>query len=144
VAGDAGCVDFAPNRRSKFYKALLDALLPLQVVQVAHHGGNNAQFYNVLLNAQYATQAQPSRLLLSHATNDAHRPSDLFERFVAAVRKNVDNIQILFTSKPRDAYVQSYKTLIASAVGTPKPAGDVRLAFDGRIWIVEKHAIQVV
>jgi hypothetical protein len=54
VSGDAGCVDFAPRRGPKFHKTLLDALLPLHVIQVAHHGGNNAQFYNVLLSAQYA------------------------------------------------------------------------------------------
>jgi hypothetical protein len=143
VVGDAGCVDFKPGRPSKFYKALLDALLPLHVIQVAHHGGNNAQFYNVLLSAHYATQPAPSRLLLSHATNDAHRPSDLFERFVAAARKKVDNVQLLFTGRPRDAYVRNYKTLIAPPVGIPKAAGDIRLTFDGRSWTVEKHAVQV-
>jgi hypothetical protein len=95
------------------------------------------------LSAQYASQSESSRLLLSHATDDAHRPSDLFERFVAAARKNVDNVQILFTGRPRDSYVRNYKTLIAPPVGVPKPAGDIRLTFDGRNWTIEKHAIQV-
>jgi hypothetical protein len=143
VSGDAGCVDFALGRGSKFHKTLLDALLPLHVIQVAHYGGNNAQFYNVLLSAQYATQPEASRLLLSHATNDADRPSDLFAQFVAAARKSVDNVQVLFTSRPRDAYVRDYLTLIAPAIGAPKPAGDIRLVFDGRSWAVKKHAVQV-
>jgi hypothetical protein len=143
VSGDAGCVDFARRPGSKFHKTLLDALLPLHVIQVAHHGGYNAQFYNVLLNAQYATQPEASKLLLSHATDDADRPSDLFAQFVSAARKSVDNVQILFTGRPRDESVRDYRTLIALAIGTPKPAGDIRLVFDGRSWAVEKHAIQV-
>jgi beta-lactamase superfamily II metal-dependent hydrolase len=143
VSGDAGCVDFAPARSSRFYKSLLDVLLPLHVIQVAHHGGRNAQFYNVLLSAHYASQSAPSALLLSHATDDASRPSDLFSQFVAAVRKNVDNVQILFTSRPRRKFVRDYQTLIAPAVGVPKAAGDVRLAFDGQQWNVKKHSVQI-
>jgi beta-lactamase superfamily II metal-dependent hydrolase len=143
ISGDAGCVDFAPGRGSKFFKALLDALLPLHVVQVAHHGGNNAKFYNVLLSAQYASQPSTSALLLSHATNDPDRPSDLFGQFVAAVRKDADNVRIYFTGRPRDAFVKDYQALIAPTVGTPKPAGDIRLAYDGRRWLIEKHAVQV-
>jgi hypothetical protein len=141
ISGDAGCTDFAPRSRAKFYQALLDALLPLHVIQVAHHGGRNAQFYNVLLSAKFGTQTASSSLLLSHATNDRSRPSDLFARFVAAVRKDADNVQILFTGRPRDAFVKDYRSLIVKAVGPPKPAGDIRLGFDGSRWVVKKHAI---
>jgi hypothetical protein len=143
ISGDAGCVDFKPGRGSGFFKPLLDALLPLHVIQVAHHGGRNAQFYNALLSARYASQPAASKLLLSHATNDATRPSDLFGRFVAAIRKNVDNVEILFTGRPREAYVRDYRKLIASPVGTPQSAGDIRLEFDGRNWAVTKHAVEV-
>jgi hypothetical protein len=78
---------------------------------------------------------------LSHATDDAERPSDLFGQFVAAIRKNVDNVQILFTGHPRNAFVRDYKNLIAGPIGPSKPAGDARLVFDGQNWAVAKHAV---
>jgi hypothetical protein len=120
VSGDAGCVDFGPGRGSKFHKTLLDAL---HVIQVAHHGGRNAQFYNVFLNAKYATQPEASTLLLSHATDDADRPSDLFAQFLSAARKSVDNVQILFTARPRKEHVRDYRTLIAAAIAHPNRLG---------------------
>ena len=45
--------------------------------------------------------------------------------------------------RPRNAFVKDYQALIAPTVGTPKPAGDIRLAYDGRSWLIEKHAVQV-
>jgi hypothetical protein len=144
VSGDAGCVDFSPSRGNKFYKDLLNAPLPLHVIQVAHHGGNNAKFYNVLLKAKYDEQSAESFLLLSHASNDGHRPSDIFGQFVANLRKDVDNVQILFTGVPRKKYVKDFRTLIAQRTEPRMPAGDIRLSFDGHNWKVRKHAIEVL
>ncbi len=75
VSGDAGCVDFRPSTQADFAPDLLKPLLPLHVIQVAHHGGNNADFYNVLVDCGYGQQTAPSWLLLSHATEDKYRPS---------------------------------------------------------------------
>jgi hypothetical protein len=100
VRGDAGCVDFKPAPRAEFYPALLKPLLPLHVIQVAHHAGNNADFYNVLIEAGYGGQKAKSWLLLSHATKDKHRPSDIFGDFIGEVRSDGDDMALLFTSLP--------------------------------------------
>lgn len=99
ITGDAGCVDFK-TKRGNYYKKLINALLPLHVVQVAHHSGNNAHFYRVLLKAGYAAQKAESLLLLSHATQDQHRPSKEFGMFIEKVRKDEDTARLLFTSEP--------------------------------------------
>ena len=77
ITGGAGCVDFRPDRGRKYFPQLLNALLPADVIQVAHHGANNAHFYYVLLASGYGEVARmgPRFLLLSHATMDLHRPS---------------------------------------------------------------------
>ena len=55
---------------------MIDALKPLHVMQVAHHGGNNADFYRLLEAADYQGQTAPSFLLLSHALHDKNvRPT---------------------------------------------------------------------
>ena len=108
VSGDAGFVDFAPPR-GEYYPALLDALLPLHVVQVAHHAGNNAHFYRALLAAGYADQEAESLLLVSHATRDRFRPSDGVRHLPGAGPRGPGwASRILFTSKPSAAKVRNY------------------------------------
>jgi hypothetical protein len=142
ISGDAGCVDFRPGDGKPFYPALLSALLPLHVVQVAHHGGRNAHFYNVLLDAGYAQQTDHSWLLLSHKTDDKNRPSSIFGSFVAEVRKSGDDVKLLFTSRPRLDKVRDFTALIAPSTSPPADVGDVRMVFDRR-WRVVNHAIKV-
>ena len=56
-------------------------------------------------------------LLVSHATHDKHRPSKEFGMFVEALRKESDDVQILFTSEPTAAKVRDYETVIHPVVG---------------------------
>ena len=142
VAGDAGCVDFKPAR-GNYHLELLTALLPLHVIQVAHHAGNNAHFYRALLEADYPGQEARSLLLVSHATHDKHRPSKEFGMFVEEVRKEGDDVQILFTSEPSAAKVRDYADLIHPVVGKHAAEGDVRVEFDGQAWKVARHAVRV-
>ncbi len=141
VSGDAGFVDFAPPR-GDYYPALLDALLPLQVIQVAHHAGNNAHFYRALLEAGYADQSAQSLLLVSHATRDRHRPSAEFAQFLEQSLPAHQAAQVLFTSKPSAARVRRFQEAIHPVVGEPHLVGDVRIGFDGDRWTVRRHAIR--
>jgi len=142
VCGDAGCVDFKPARGS-YYKELVNALLPLHIIQVAHHGGNNAHFYNVLLKAGYSAQTDPSLLLLSHATDDKFRPSKEFDLFIEQTRKEGDDMKLLFTSRPTADKVKDYQQIIHPVVGKTNQVGDIRIQFaDGR-WKVLSHAVRV-
>lgn len=143
VSGDAGCVDFSPNPQGKYYPSILNALLPLHVIQVAHHGGRNAHFYRVLLAAKYAEQKARSFLLLSHALDDLYRPSREFAMFMEAARNDTHGRQILFTCRPRAMKVRDYIQEIHPVVGTTAPTGDVRLMFKSRAWRVLQHAVQV-
>ncbi|MBT0663647.1 hypothetical protein KI809_04960 [Geobacter pelophilus] len=142
VSGDAGCVDFAAGK-SGFYPALLAPLLPLHVIQIAHHAGYNWDFYNVLLEANYHKQTEGSFLLISHATTDKTRPSKEFAEFIGQVRKSGDDMQLLFTSRPSADKVQDYKTIIHKSVDGSGDVGDVRLSFDGKAWMVDSHAISI-
>lgn len=142
VCGDAGCVDFKSNSGS-FYSDLLDSLQPLHVIQIAHHGGCNANFYNVLLAAGYPEQKDKSFLLLSHATDDATRPSKEFRDFIGQARRSGDDMQLLFTSRPSKDKVRDFLKIIHEPVGESGDAGDVRLRFNGMIWNVEKHAVSL-
>jgi len=142
VCGDAGCVDFKPTR-GKYYKDLIDALLPLHIIQVAHHGGNNAHFYNVLLEADYQAQTDPSLLLLSHAEADRFRPSKEFGMFIEQARKEGDDMKLLFTSRPTPDKVKDYQKIIHPVVGATKEVGDIRIQFDGRRWKVLNHAVRI-
>ena len=141
IAGDAGCVDFKPTARGAYHQALIDALSPLDVIQVAHHGGHNAHFYRCLLAANYAAQESISYLLLSHATNDKHRPSTVFAKFIEEVRKDRDDVQLLFTSQPKEEKVRDFKALFAPVVGASDSSGDVRMSFDNKGWAVTAHAV---
>ena len=143
VTGDAGCVDFKAGPRGKLHKRLLDALLPLHVIQVAHHAGKNAEFYNVLGEAGYGAQRNRSWLLLSHATDDPKRPSEIFASFLGQVRNPTGQINLLFTSRPQRNKVRDFISLICPPTATPREVGDVRLYYDSSGWHVEKHLIQV-
>jgi hypothetical protein len=141
VAGDAGFVDFAVEG-GQYAPALLAALLPAQVVQVAHHAGNNGHFYRALLAAGYAAQPGPSLLLVSHATRDRHRPSAAFAEFVARLRPGPDGPRVLFTSKPAAARARAVRPAAHPVVGEPHLVGDVRLSFDGARWAVDRHSVR--
>lgn len=143
VTGDAGFVDFKSNSNGRYSQALLNALLPLHLIQIAHHGGNNAHFYRVLLDADYPAQLESSLLLISHATDDTHRPSKEFGMFVEQVRRDGDDVKLLFTSRPKAEKVQDYTELIYPVVGQVGDVGDIRISFDSGNWVVQKHAIQV-
>ncbi len=144
VAGDAGCVDFKPSPGAGFYPSLLAALRPLAVVQVAHHAGRNADFYNALLAAGYPTQTTPSYLLLSHATHDATRPSPEFGQFIAQARVPGGNKHLLFTSQPDATKVAAYRDLACPVVEPPpNDRGDVRLVRTRTAWTVLRHAVQL-
>ncbi len=142
VSGDAGFVDFAPPR-GEYYPALLDALLPLHVVQVAHHAGNNGHFYRAVLEAGYGDQEAGSLLLVSHATRDKHRPSREFAAFLERVlAADGAEPRVVFTSKPSAGKVRSFREAIHPVVGEPHLVGDVRIGFDGDLWTVQRHAIR--
>jgi len=141
ITGDAGCVDFKENEDGDYYPALLEKLLPVQVIQVAHHAGHNAYFYHSLLEAGFAEQKERSLLLISHGVDDKSRPSSVFDRFIAEVRKDGDDVQLLFTSRPLPEKVVNFKALIHKPVGTEGAEGDIRLVYDGS-WKVRSHAIK--
>lgn len=140
VTGDAGMVDFTEDRNA-YYPSLLSALLPLHVIQIAHHGGANAHFYRVLNAAKYPEQHDTSYLLLSHATEDKYRPSIEFRDFVMAGRTFGDDMVVLFTSRPSAAKVAGYENAIYPVVGKARDVGDVRLEFGRSAWTVVKHSI---
>jgi beta-lactamase superfamily II metal-dependent hydrolase len=145
VSGDAGCVDFKLDR-THYHPRLLQALLPLHVLQVAHHGGANGHFYRVLDAAGYADQTDHSYLLLSHATDDRHRPSEEFRLFLLATLGRGEDVQLLFTSKPKPEKVRDFVEAFHPVVGRESDRGDVRLIFNagsfrrGR-WEVASHAV---
>jgi hypothetical protein len=142
ITGDAGCVDFMSEKK-KFHQKLINGLLPLHIIQIAHHAGNNAYFYRVLESAGYPRQSENSYLLLSHATEDKFRPSDEFRFFMEQLRKDPENTAILFTSRPALEKVREYAGLIYPPVSSIAEVGDIRLCYDGNDWKVMKHAIKV-
>ena len=141
VSGDAGCVDFKPDKGA-YFPQLLAAMKSLHVVQVAHHAGANAHFYRVLAAAGYPAQVEPSWLLLSHATHDRTRPSDVFHDFLLTNLKDGDDIRLLFTSEPTRDKVVDYLAAINPVVGPPGTVGDIRLQYQDQ-WGVAAHAISV-
>lgn len=142
ITGDAGCVDFMSTPRGQYYPDLLAGVGELHFIQVAHHGGNNAHFYNVLLASAFPEQTETAYLLLSHATEDVHRPSAVFDMFIAQARTPGDDFWLLFTSQPNTHKVSNYLALIHPLVGRRSDRGDVCLVFDTG-WKVTKHAIQI-
>lgn len=144
VTGDAGCSDFGPKGNPPYYTDLLKGLMPLHVVQVAHHGGQNHHFYRVLQAAGTKMQKHLSHWLLSHAVNDPSRPSAPFRAFVNNMTIGNAPMSLLFTSRPQLQFVQDFTNLFHPAVGPDKgkEAGDVRLLYDSSGWRVVKHAVR--
>lgn len=142
ISGDAGCVDFKSSPRGGYHEKLLDELGSLDVVQIAHHAGNNAHFYRVLLAADLAAGEAPPYMILSHATDDKHRPSEAFVRFVDHFPKEVDPY-LLFTSRPKPVRAQGLEDLVHPTVGATGDVGDVRIVHDDGQWSVERHAVSV-
>ncbi|KSB89144.1 hypothetical protein AS593_04420 [Caulobacter vibrioides] len=142
ISGDTGFDDFRPLGTSQpYFSALLKALQPLHVIQVAHHGGHNSHFYRVLLDADYPEQKAASYLLLSHATDDKHRPSEAFGKFVAEARRDGDDMTLLFTGRPTAHRVADFSALIAPTTeASGRDRGDVRLAYD-KAWSVVRHPV---
>jgi len=143
VIGDGGCVDFMPKPSAPYYPELLHALLPLHVVQVAHHAGNNAHFYRVLTTAKYPEQVDRSYLLVSHSTEDPYRPSREFRQFVHDLRREPDVVSILFTTQQRADKVREFKAVVHPSVGPINREGDVCIQYCDGAWVVKKHAIKV-
>jgi hypothetical protein len=143
LTGDAGFVDFRPKRSRTFHPAMLAALDDLHVVQVAHHAGANAFFYNALLAAPFAKQETECLLLLSHATDDIHRPSDEFARFMEQLDRPQPWIRLLFTCRPLEKFVRDFKTSFAPVRGPSLAEDDVRLSFSGGSWSIDRHAVAV-
>jgi hypothetical protein len=139
VSGDAGCVDFRPVG-GKYFPDLLKAMQPLHIVQVAHHGGNNAHFYRVLAAAGYPEQEEQSYMLLSHATHDKTRPSEVFHNFLLTTLREADDIRLLFTSQPTRDRVVDFLGAIHPVVGPSGTKGDIRLEFEDH-WQVVAHAV---
>ncbi len=143
ISGDAGCVDFMPAKDQPFHPKLIDQLKKLDIVQVAHHAGHNAHFYNCLLKSEFVCQSSLAYLLLSHRAYDRVRPSDIFSEFIQKLGKDKDKVQLLFTSTPCESKVHDIKDLIAGTVGPAKCSGDVRLIFDCAKWHVKSHHVEV-
>ncbi len=143
VSGDAGCVDFMTAKNRPFHPKLIEQFENLDIVQVAHHAGHNAHFYNCLLASGFVHQSSLAYLLLSHGTDDKFRPSEIFSRFIEELGKGDDQIQLLFTSTPKEPKVRDIKHLIAPTVGPALANGDVRLSFDGDNWSVQSHHVEV-
>jgi hypothetical protein len=142
VTGDAGMVDFHRGR-TMWHKRLLAELSDLDVIQVAHHAGNNAYFYEALLAAPDRTKDSDEFYLLSHARHDVHRPSKPFELFLTNRElKPRAASRLLFTSEPDAWRVEPYRALIDPVVGARADVGNVQLQFDGG-WHVRSHAIAV-
>lgn len=143
VCGDAGCVDFKPTANGdEYYEALVAGLKDLNVVQVAHHAGNNAHYYRVLEAAGITDQERSVFFLLSHAVNDKHRPSEVFADFMRGLGDRSGD-RLLFTSQPRSEKVGTFLSKINDVTGTPSDRGDVILVFDRSGWSVSQHLVQV-
>lgn len=140
VAGDAGCVDFKPPK-GKYFQKLLDALLPLHIIQIAHHAGLNDHFYRVLWAADYAAQTDPSLLLLSHAFEDKTRPSPEFADFLLSTLKEGDDAKLLFTSRPKRDKVVDYLDAFHPVVGVEDEVGDIQVQYADSAWTVTRHAV---
>jgi hypothetical protein len=146
ITGDAGCVDFWDKTAKGYFQTMLDTVGEPNVVQVAHHAGSNADFYEVLLQSKYAASSRESYLLLSHATHDGHRPSTEFKTFLDKLTKTTPatrKLNLLFTSEPlsTNGTVSCHHRLFHPVVGSQAPEGDLRLIYSNGAWSVAKHAI---
>jgi hypothetical protein len=152
ISGDAGCYGFR-GKNNEFSEELLLPIASPQVVQVAHHGGRNYDFYHALIAAGFGNAKGPVFLLLSHEPRSKHRPSDAFREFIELVKAKRREVHLLFTSKPSEAKVHVYKDCIYSAVSEVSEEGDIRLLYGYRQrrslrflrkaeWQVQKHSIK--
>jgi hypothetical protein len=147
ITGDSGCYGFK-KKRGDYYKDLLRPLAPLHVVQIAHHAGRNFDFYNALLAAKFGDQKDRAFLLLSHEKHAQTRPSPEFGEFIARLRRDPDNVRLLFTSIPDVAKVEDYRALINPIVPAgagSSDEGDLQLSYQDSPsgWHVDRHAIKV-
>ena len=144
ISGDTGMVDFVRRSRRprKYEEAMLKELMPLHVVQVAHHGGRNWYFYEVLMEAGYYKNQEQSYLLLSHAVNDHHRPSDVFADFMDDLRKWRSNVRVLFTSRPNAGRVAAFRPMLEEPKGPISDEGSIRISFSQGNWSVDRHSVQ--
>lgn len=146
ITGDAGCYDFR-DTRGNLHQPLARLLAPLHVVQIAHHAGNNYDFYNALCDSRFAAHGGRTHLLLSHAVHDKTRPSPAFGQFVAHTLKDGGDLCLLTTSEPDALKVAAFRSLFAAVTpsGPNKPDGDARLHYAhderGGRWNVDKHAV---
>ncbi|MBM57700.1 hypothetical protein [Hyphomonas sp.] len=141
ISGDTGCVDFKPSGNKPYHRQLLDAMHPLNVVQIAHHGGNNTHFYRVLEQCKGKVDLQNAYMLLSHEVRSLYRPNDVFRIFIENIATPHSGPELLFTSAPRLAAVRGFERLIATPTEPPVDSGDVGLEFDNGAWTVVAHAI---
>ena len=141
ISGDTGCVDFKPSGNKPYHRQLLDAMHPLNVVQIAHHGGNNTHFYRVLEQCKGKVDLQSAFMLLSHEVRSPYRPNDVFRIFIENIATPQSGPELLFTSAPRLAAVKGFERLIATPTKPPGDSGDVGLEFDNGVWTVVAHAI---
>ncbi len=143
VTGDAGCVDFWDKKSKAYYPQLLTAIKDPNVVQVAHHAGDNFRFYDVLQTSGYAGCGAPhSFLLLSHADGDAYRPSPAFNSFVNTLSAAGGSFELLTTSQPDPAKIAAFRTYYHPATHAPANVGDIRLSFQNGAWKVDQHLVQ--
>jgi len=145
ICGDSGFTDFRKAGARAFYADLLAELDRLQVLQIAHHAGNNQFFYHCLLNSNYPGQQDKSLHLVSHATHDCRRPSKAYAQFAAALVGKRHDFRILFTAKPDHAKVQKFLPQIHPLEPTGTNAqncGDVRLAYSANGWRVLEHRVR--
>ena len=145
ISGDTGMVDFVRKSRKtrEYEQALLKELMPLHVVQVAHHGGRNWYFYEILMKADYGKSQKRSYLLLSHSVNDRHRPSAVFAKFMQDLGNEPCDASVLFTSRPKTYRVSAFKSMVEKPVGPRCDEGPIRISFNGGTWSVERHSVQV-
>ena len=144
ISGDTGMVDFVRRSRRprKYEEAMLKELMPLHVVQVAHHGGRNWYFYEILMEAGYYKSQKQSYLLLSHAVDDHHRPSEVFADFMDDLRKWRSNVRVLFTSRPNADRVAAFRPMLEKPKGPISCEGSIRISFSQGNWSVDRHSVQ--
>lgn len=82
-------------------------------------------------------------LLLSHAVQDAKRPSDVFGLYIAQVQTAESTPQLVFTSEPKLNNVKDFTVLIAPVAGTKAGKGDVRLKYSEGGWRVLAHSVSM-
>lgn len=142
ISGDTGCNDFKLLRGSgEYFPDLIAALSPLNVVQVAHHGGANAHFYRVLQAAAPNGELAETHFLLSHEQFSKSRPSHEFRLFVGNARGREIGPKLLFTSAPKLSNVFGYEDLIHQVAGTKRGAGNIVMEFRADCWHVVSHAV---